>query len=110
MLRVNKKQKPKNIIVTELIAYLFSKGPSLSCPTDLSPLGSDRSAMTSKSLRGVPFPKSQCDRRSFQSNWLDKYKWLDYSALSDAAFCFVCRLFNVNGVNEEAFTGRFQKT
>jgi len=29
-------------------------------------------------------------KRSFQTSWFSKYKWLHYEAKEDAAFCFVC--------------------
>ncbi|XP_021717290.1 zinc finger MYM-type protein 1-like [Chenopodium quinoa] len=32
--------------------------------------------------------------RRFIVTWFDKYEWLEYSVEKDAAFCFVCYLFN----------------
>ena len=32
-------------------------------------------------------------RRSFNSEWYKKYKWLEYSAEKDSAFCYPCRFF-----------------
>ena len=29
-------------------------------------------------------------QRSFHSSWFDKFKWLQYDADSDSAFCFTC--------------------
>ena len=31
--------------------------------------------------------------RSFQPKWYERFDWLEYSQLSDAAFCYVCRHF-----------------
>jgi len=48
-------------------------------------------------------------KRSFKSNWFDKYKWLEYSISKDAAYCFPCRFFSLHdssrpGTIEGAFT------
>jgi len=38
-------------------------------------------------------------QRSFNKNWYNSYKWLEYSPSIDAAFCFYCRCFNGNECN-----------
>ncbi len=44
-------------------------------------------------------------RRAFKPGWFTSYKWLEYSVQRDAAFCFVCRHFDVGtGRAEETFT------
>lgn len=47
--------------------------------------------------------------RSFKSTWFEYYKWLEYSVVKDAAYCFACRCFALNdssatGSIENAFT------
>jgi hypothetical protein len=44
-------------------------------------------------------------KRSFRSDWYSLYSWLEYSPMTDAAFCFVCRHFPSFGKESEpAFT------
>lgn len=78
------------------------------CPADLSPPNSTRPTMTSKTLKNFNFPKlmteSKKDRRSFQYSWLDAFEWLEYSKCADAAFCYACRLYGIDGKKELAFT------
>lgn len=38
------------------------------------------------------YPK-QSNGRSFHACWLNTFKWLEYSAAKDAAFCYACRQF-----------------
>ncbi|KAL4127212.1 hypothetical protein QTP88_011403 [Uroleucon formosanum] len=38
--------------------------------------------------------------RSFQSEWFKNYEWLEYSIKSNAAFCFVCRIFGTSSVED----------
>lgn len=38
------------------------------------------------------YPKDK-NRRSFQSEWFELFKWLEYSSKLDAAFCYPCRQF-----------------
>ncbi|CAH1114521.1 unnamed protein product [Psylliodes chrysocephalus] len=44
-------------------------------------------------------------RRSFQVNWYDSFRWLEYSIRADSAFCYYCRLFasERKGCAEETF-------
>ena len=58
--------------------------------------------------KSFKFPASVFGKvhRSFNCNWFDKYMWLEYSILQDAAFCFPCRFFAVpgKGRTEDTFT------
>ncbi|KAF0726097.1 zinc finger MYM-type protein 1-like, partial [Aphis craccivora] len=38
--------------------------------------------------------------RSFQSEWFKNYEWLEYSIKCNAAFCFVCHMFNTSNVED----------
>uniref|UniRef100_A0A1X7SIG2 TTF-type domain-containing protein n=1 Tax=Amphimedon queenslandica TaxID=400682 RepID=A0A1X7SIG2_AMPQE len=46
--------------------------------------------------------------RSFNPDWYNKFKWLEYSVSKDAAFCFPCRFFfspsSTSNRPEKAFT------
>ena len=58
--------------------------------------------------KGFKYPSSVFGsvRRSFTCNWFEKYCWLEYSILKDAAFCSPCRFFALTGKGraEETFT------
>ena len=43
----------------------------------------------------INFPSTTVSnkKRSFNSDWYKKYKWLEYSIQKDAAFCYPCRFF-----------------
>ena len=53
--------------------------------------------------KGFKYPSSRFGslRRSFTSNWFEKYSWLEYSILKDAAFCFPCRFLLYQAKVEE---------
>ncbi|KAJ6639798.1 Zinc finger MYM-type protein 1 [Pseudolycoriella hygida] len=70
-------------------------------PTDISPLDSIERTVTTTSLERFTFPKT--NTRAFQLGWLDRFQWLEYSVSHDAAYCFVCRQFDVVGSKELAF-------
>ncbi|KAJ6648275.1 Zinc finger MYM-type protein 1 [Pseudolycoriella hygida] len=70
-------------------------------PTDISPLDSIERTVTTTSLERFIFPKT--NTRAFQLGWLDRFQWLEYSVSRDAAYCFVCRQFDVVGSKELAF-------
>lgn len=55
--------------------------------------------MSAKSLTSHTFPLTYFGKnaRSFHLQWLDNFKWLEYSVSKDAAFCFPCRAFGVPG-------------
>ena len=42
--------------------------------------------------RNITFPKTQYKeyKRSFQSSWFDRFPWLHYNVVNDAAYCFTC--------------------
>lgn len=80
-------------------------------PNDITPLGQDFDSNAQiEKLKKFNFPKSGGgkDQRSFQSQWLRRFDWIEYSISYDAAFCYVCRqygehskepTFTVNGYN-----------
>ncbi|KAJ6640384.1 Organic cation transporter protein, partial [Pseudolycoriella hygida] len=70
-------------------------------PNDISPLDSIERTVTTTSLKRFTFPKT--NTRAFQLGWLDRFQWLEYSVSRDAAYCFVCRQFDVVGTKELAF-------
>ncbi|KAK1370521.1 hypothetical protein POM88_036613 [Heracleum sosnowskyi] len=45
-------------------------------------------------LRRDQYPDTEfgTQRRRFQASWFNTFKWLEYSVLKDAAFCFPCYL------------------
>ena len=43
-------------------------------------------------------------KRSFNSDWYKKYKWLEYSIQKDAAFCYPCRFFPTTTRSVDTFT------
>lgn len=73
-------------------------------PLDISPIGSTHPIVTAKTLKGYKFPKTGSPARSFQLCWMEKFSWLEYSVLEDAAFCFACRCFDLNTTKEARFT------
>ena len=43
-------------------------------------------------------------QQQFSVNWYDEYPHLEYSIQKDAAFCFVCSLFQSHGTGHQAWT------
>ena len=41
------------------------------------------------------YPQEQfgMQKRAFQQNWFQSFKWLEYCSRTNAAFCFACRVF-----------------
>lgn len=66
---------------------------------------SDISANGEKLLQHklLVYPKNK-GKRSFQAEWFQRFKWLEYSKNVDAAFCYPCRQFCSLGSKENAFT------
>ena len=60
-------------------------------PTDISKNPAD--GPTQPTLSHYPRTVQSGVPRSFQGAWFSSYSWLEYSAQSDAAFCFACRHF-----------------
>ncbi len=66
-------------------------------PTDLSRLPSDGPAQPV--LHCFPGHEIASRNRRFSSAWYRQHEWLEYSQVSDAAFCFHCRHFSTNSSN-----------
>lgn len=77
-------------------------------PSDLTPIGEINRSVTENSLKYVTLPKSSNSKhaRSFNPDWLTKFKWLEYSVSKDAAYCFPCRAFDITGSNEPTFVSK----
>ena len=43
-------------------------------------------------------------RRAFNSDWFNKYRWLEYSQKRDTAYCYACRRFAVSAMKSDVFT------
>ncbi|KAJ6604045.1 hypothetical protein Bhyg_15838, partial [Pseudolycoriella hygida] len=43
------------------------------------------------SIKSFIFPRT--NGRCFRVDWFQNFKWLEYSIVRDAAFCFPCRMF-----------------
>ncbi|KAK1395010.1 Repressor of the inhibitor of the protein kinase-like protein [Heracleum sosnowskyi] len=57
-------------------------------------------------LRKDQYPPTEFgnQRRRFQASWFNTFKWLEYSIAKDAAFCFLCYLFENDASSQHAFT------
>lgn len=51
-------------------------------------------------LKLYPRTLQSNSQRSFQKSWYDKFSWLEYSTVTDAAYCFPCRCFAGNEKNK----------
>lgn len=76
-------------------------------PDDIKPFGKelkfDYQGQIDK-LKTFKFPKSAKDNRSFQLQWTNKFKWIEYSISRDAVFCNTCRQFGLeNQLKEPTF-------
>lgn len=67
-------------------------------PTDLAKIGE-----TIIQIIQTSYPKNK-ENRSFQPGWFQKFEWLEYSRIKDAAFCYPCRQTFKNKNKENAFT------
>lgn len=73
----------------------------------VNPFSKDRLEFQNRILKGrynpilglYPRSLQNSKKRSFQKNWYDIFNWLEYSDASDTAFCFPCRCFKGNGIN-----------
>jgi hypothetical protein len=68
---------------------------------DLSDISANGKKLLQHKLSAYPKNK---DKRSFQAEWFQRFKWLEYSKNADAAFCYPCRQFRSLGSKENAFT------
>ena len=62
-------------------------------PKDLSQLPDDGPYRKPKSQGKLVCRQNKFGRR-FSPQWLDDYKWLEYSEVESAAYCFLCRHFS----------------
>ncbi|KAL4101261.1 hypothetical protein QTP88_021281 [Uroleucon formosanum] len=118
---LNKKKTPKNNHSTEdeniddlgttcqsssceLIIPEHDELPQLSLNIGLSSDLADLGTLDTGPCRPVlsTYTKTKFGKqyRSFQSEWYKNYEWLEYSIKSNAAFCFVCRIFDTSGVED----------
>lgn len=56
----------------------------------------------SKKIKLDRYPKNK-HGRSFQSNWLSKFKWLEYCEELDKVFCCACKTFQPSGTKETTY-------
>lgn len=93
-------------ILIELAASSIAS-PFDSDPADITRIGEDfdYTAQIEK-LRHKSFPYQAYgkERRCFQLQWLQKFKWLEYSMAEDAVFCHICRQFGQQHPKEMTFT------
>ena len=69
-------------------------------PADISKSPDDGPTQPGRNER---FTFKKTHGRKFNPEWYKTHPWLEFSANSDKAYCFVCRHF-VENVNEKAFT------
>jgi hypothetical protein len=74
------------------------KNQNTPAPSDLVGMGK-----LIKQVELKTYPK-QANGRSFHSDWYKKFKWLEYSVQSDAAFCYACRQFQPFANKEKTYT------
>lgn len=75
-------------------------------PDDITPIGAEfDSNVQIEKLKNFTFPKTGNgkNQRSFQLQWMQRYKWIEYSISRDAVFCNTCRQFGKN-VHDTKFT------
>ena len=62
-----------------------------------------------KQARLPPYPFRQfgSQKRAFNKNWFEQFKWLEYSAEGNSAFCFSCRVFGKQNthINNDSLIG-----
>ena len=93
-------EKPVGAHVSEMITEIEEPTPSASLSKQTTKAIAESPSAKVKLLtepiqpRNLKFPArsfgKQNFKRSFQSSWFDKFKWLHYDADSDSAFCFTC--------------------
>ncbi|XP_025199262.1 zinc finger MYM-type protein 1-like [Melanaphis sacchari] len=57
----------------------------------------------------ITFPRTLSGNqyRGFLSRYYNNYKWIEYSPIKDAAFCFPCRMFKGNSLNNSQLDHAF---
>lgn len=74
-------------------------------PSDITPYNTLKN-MESQVLNlpsGHQFPLNS-DKRKFQRKWLSDHVWLEYSVLTNAAYCYACRQFSPTNEKNVVFT------
>lgn len=74
-------------------------------PKDISRKGEEKK---NQNFENYAF-KKHADGRSFQSSWLTKFSWLEYSKEKDAAFCYACRQFGSANMSDVFTTTGYDK-
>lgn len=65
-------------------------------PKDISRIGEEKQI---QNFQNYEF-KQHADGRYFQTKWLTKFSWLEYSKEKDAAFCYACRQFGLGNTSD----------
>lgn len=58
---------------------------------------------SNKKPRTEKYPRNKSGR-SFQDEWIRKFKWLEYSDELDRTFCRICQIYQPKGTKETTFT------
>ncbi|CAM5091286.1 unnamed protein product [Eretmochelys imbricata] len=90
----------------------YSKPSNFPSDDPVCDIPKNRLERQSRLSRGPYQPRlSMCPRskignkqRRFQSDWYEKYRWLEYSPSKDAAFCFYCRFVSSNDAANKGHT------
>ncbi|CAH1109478.1 unnamed protein product [Psylliodes chrysocephalus] len=70
----------------------------------LDDLGTFQTGPRQPILEKYPSTKVGIQNRSFSAKYFKQYGWVEYSINMDAIFCFCCRIFGKEEVNEPIFT------
>lgn len=76
-------------------------------PDDITPIGQDfdyNAQLDKLKQKSFPCQVYGNERRHFKLQWLQKYKWIEYSIERDAVFCVTCRHFGNQQSKETTFT------
>lgn len=87
---------------------LGTSASAVSSSFSISDIASTSSSIPCQPHINFPVTISSGKGRSFNPDWYNKFKWLEYSVSKDAAFCFPCRFFfspsSTSNRPEKAFT------
>ena len=91
--------------LTQVSISVVIPNANLQSPLDIAQGPNDKPVQPNLYTCSFPLTLVGTKRRSFNPEWLIKYRWLEYSVERDAAFCYPCRFFNtLSGRTEEKFT------